>query len=202
MKKFLSSAVLAVSLTFGFGAVTYGADDDVYELPQWGEAVIMYVPNRVLDVLDIFSLSAGAGPIVGLDLRLTRLATAGAGVGASAKLVKGYNRQYGVALEEGYNLDLLMLSCEKKETHMSSRFIKKIDIDRTTLVTPNDRVYNFYDGSRDYWSIGFSAAAIAEVEFDLHLVEVVDFITGIFFIDLKADDLDVYEVAGTREIKL
>ena len=195
MKKFLSSAVLAITLTFGFNA-------DAFEIPEWGESVIMYAPNRVMDVLDIFSLSVGVGPVAKLGARVTRFITVGGGIGAAAKLVKGYDRQYGVNLEEGYNLDLLMFTSEKQVTHLASRFVDKIDIETIGAVTPNDRIYNFYEGSRDYWSIGVSAAAIAEVDFDLHIIEIFDLVAGIFFIDLRADDLDVYSVAGTREIEL
>ena len=202
MKKIFRTAVAALALTFGFGSNTFAQEEDSYELTHWDAKLIMYIPNRVMDALDIFSLSLGAGPVVGADLRFTRVLTGGAGIGASAKLVKGYNRQYGVKLEEGYNLDLFVFSAEKQETVMASRFIERIDIERSALITPNDRVYDFYEGARDYWSIGASLALIVDVEFDFHLIEVFDLITGVFFIDLKADDMSVYDVAGTRDVNL
>lgn len=202
MKKFLRTAVTAVALTFGFGSNLFADDNDTYELSGWQEELIMYVPNRIMDALDIFSLSIGAGPVIGADVRATRLVTVGAGAGAAVKVVKGYHRQYGVELQEGYNIDFLMYSIEKQQTDMASRFINRIDIDRTCIVTPDDRVYDFYEGARDYWSIGASLALILDVDVDVHPVEIFDFVTGIFCIDLCADDMSVYDVAGTREIEL
>ena len=75
MKKFLSAVTLGVALTCGCGS-------QAYEISNTVDKLVMYVPNRVLDVLDIFSLSVGAGPVAKAELRATRLATAGAGIGA------------------------------------------------------------------------------------------------------------------------
>ena len=203
MKKLQKIAVFVCAIAFSFLSTGYaGESGSKYELNWWQDKLIMYVPNRVMDVLDIFSLSVGAGPVVGIDARVTRAITAGAGVGAVAKLEKGYNRQYGAVVEDGYNIDFLFLSAEKKETVNATRFIKRIDVDRICAVWPNDEVYDFYEGARDYWSVGVSLAAIVDIDFDIHPVEILDMLTGFFFIDLKGDDLEVYDVANTREIDL
>jgi hypothetical protein len=201
MKKVLLSSVLALGCLLS--SVNLNAEEKKEkELTWWQEKLIMYIPNRVMDVLDIFSVSVGAGPKIGLEGRVTRIVTAGAGIGAAAKLEKGYNRQYGALVDDGYNLDFLFLSAEENKTVKSTRFIKKLDVDRVTAVLPGDNVYDFYDGARDYWSIGASAALGLDISADIHIIEIFDMITGFFFIDLKADDMDVYDVAHTRKYKL
>jgi len=198
MKKIFSSVIVMISLTFCMNS-------QAYELSDFEQSLVMYVPNRVMDTLDIFSLSAGLGPKAALQLRASRVVTAGGSIGGTAKLVKAYDRQYGYAVEDAdqnYAADLFFFTAEKNVTLVSSRFVDKLDIERIGAITPSDRVYDFYEGSRDYWSIGFSVALIGDVEFDLHLLEVFDLIGGIFLIDFKADDYDVYSVAGTREVEL
>jgi len=195
MKKFLSAVTLGVALTCGCGT-------QAYEISNTVDKLVMYVPNRVLDVLDIFSLSVGVGPVAKAELRATRLATVGAGIGATAKLVKENNRQYGLRTARGYDITALMFSAEKKETDWATRLVMRIDIEKIGVATPTERVYDFYDGARDYWTIGASLGLIAQVDFDVHVVEIVDLVTGIFFIDIKADDLDIYQVAGTRDVEL
>ena len=160
----------------------------------WGQKLIMYIPNRVMDFLDIGSGAIGFGPKAKLEARYTRLATFGAGVGASAKLMKGANRQIGVAAEEGYNATALCFTTEKQDMYRNSRLVKKVDIEKVGINTPDERLYDFYDGARDYWAIGYSAALLLELEYNLHPVEFVDFLAGFFFIDFKADDYEYDEV--------
>lgn len=50
-------------------------------------------------------------------------------------------------------------------------------------------LYDFYDGERDFWRIGGALGLLLEGELYIHPVEFADFVTGIFFIDLRADDL-------------
>ena len=45
---------------------------------NWGEKFALYLPNRVLDALDMFSFSLGIGPVAEARLMGTRLADVGA----------------------------------------------------------------------------------------------------------------------------
>lgn len=174
-------AVLATLMVFSF---TASAEEG------WGDKLIMYIPNRVMDFLDIGSGTIGIGPKVKWETRYTRVATLGAGIGASAKLMKAPNRQIGVAAEEGYDATVLWFTAEKKDMYRNSRYIKKVDFEKVGVNKPTEKLYDFYDGPRDYWAFGQSIALLIDLEYDLHPVEFVDFLAGFLFIDIKADDYE------------
>lgn len=161
---------------------------------SWGEKAIMYLPNRVMDFFDIASGTIGIGPKAKLEYRYTRLATLGAGIGSSAKLMKAPNRQIGVAVDEGYNATALCFTAEKQDMYRNSRLVKKVNVEKVGVNLPDERLYDYYDGARDYWSFGQSIALLLELEYDLHPIEFVDFLTGIILIDIKADDYEYDEV--------
>lgn len=166
------------------GTAGYNAKaDDV-----WSK-IALYIPNRVMDALDIVTLSVGVGPVVRADVYATRAFAFGAGVGAEVMAVKGYNRQYGVCREAGYNMSFAMFNSVNLTRDGQSRLVVPFVIDEDGFPSPNERLYEFYSGARDYWAFGGSLALGLAGTLAIHPVEIADFITGIFFIDLKEDDI-------------
>ena len=51
---------------------------------------------------------------------------------------------------------------------------------------PNESI--FADRIKDYWALEVEAAALIDVKFGLHPLNIADFITGIFFYDLLGND--------------
>ena len=92
MKKILSGIVFALVLFTGMELQA-----------QWVDKVTLYVPNRILDLLDVFSLDIGGGPAARAELRLTHAVQGGGGFGYTANLVKDTNRQYGYAMQNGWS---------------------------------------------------------------------------------------------------
>ena len=80
-------AILSICAVCMFSATALRAD-------SIGEKLLLYIPNRICDLLDIFSVSVGIGPTVRAELMATELAKVGFGVDfGSARLYKEWNRQ-------------------------------------------------------------------------------------------------------------
>jgi hypothetical protein len=180
MKKISLIFICAIMLgTCGFSAKA----DDV-----WSK-IALYIPNRVMDALDVFTVSVGVGPVARAELHATRAFAFGAGVGAEVMAVKGANRQYGVCREAGYDLSFAMFNKVSLVRDGQSRLIEPFEIDENGFPRPTQRLYEFYDGARDYWEFGGSLACGIAGTLAIHPIEIADFVTGIFFIDLKDDDI-------------
>ena len=178
MKKFILLLTVAVS-----AIVSPMAKADVTE------KLLLYVPNRFMDALDMFSLSLGAGLEARAEVRATRFLDYGAGIGPSVRLIKGYNRQYGIGFESGYNMNFTNLTDESRTRVDSTRSVIDYAESYTGLVWPGMNIYEPQTGARDYWEIGGDLALLVGVHLGFHPVECADFFTGLVGYDLKDDDL-------------
>ena len=105
MKKMLLLFAFTVILLGGYSAKAQGVVD----------GVCLYIPNRLIDALDTFTLNMGVGPVVRCELRGTRAVQGGGGIGATAKVIKDYNRQYGACLQNGWNWEFISVAAEDIE---------------------------------------------------------------------------------------
>ena len=153
------------------------------------DRLILYVPNRTLDLLDIVDVSIGLGPKAKVKAWITRYCDLGLGFGSSAKLVKGYNRQYGAGLESGMDASLFMYSVNDVKMYDTTRDVQEYFLYDTGIPSINNTVYNFWKGPRDIFSIGLEGAAFLDVGVEVHPFEIIDFFAGFFFLDPKGDDL-------------
>lgn len=177
MKKFMFLSVLALSLTMGSSSRAAVLD-----------TLLLYIPNRAVDFVDTFSVCLGFGPAAHGHVWVTRAVGFGGGVGATAQVVKEINRQYGTALIDGWESSFMVISAEDKKLTEGTRGVKDYYYYSTGIPLPDEQIYNFYDGARDYWSFGVHAALLGELQLEFHPVELGDFVSGFFFIDLKGDD--------------
>jgi hypothetical protein len=153
------------------------------------DKLLLYLPNRIIDMTDIFSLSLGFGPTVSAEMRATRAFSFGGAIGASGNLIKDYNRQYGYALDNGWSWSFTCIGAESMERSHTNRWVQEYWNEYTGYTDPSNNIYDFSEGARDYWELGVSAGLLVTVHAALHPVEIADFITGWFFIDLKGDDI-------------
>lgn len=181
MRKYILGLVLA--LTFAMGAES--------KADNFNDQLLLYIPNRAMDLMDMFSLKLGFGPKIKLEGRLTRFIAAGGGIGTTANLVKEYNRQYGCDIEDGWDTSIFWFTAEDSEVAKSTRGVKKYWYQYNGIPTPTEQIYDFHEGARDYWEIGGECALLLNVHFALHPVDIADFFTGLVFIDLKGDDLTI-----------
>ncbi len=187
MKKI--GAIVAALFVLTSGISTHAADS-VYE------GIVLYIPHRIVDMMDIFSLTLGFGPTARLKLFATRDFSFGAGTSVEAKLIKQINRQYGVGLESGWETSFMMMSAEHKQLEHAGGSVKDFYYYSTGTPSPSENIYKFYDGARDFWSLGAEAGVgLVELTGELHPVEIADFITGWVFIDLKDDDFGVEDIS-------
>ncbi|OGV50908.1 MAG: hypothetical protein A2X49_05705 [Lentisphaerae bacterium GWF2_52_8] len=158
------------------------------------DKLLLYFPNRIMDLLDIASLTPSFGPQAHLEVWATRAFSFGAGIGASSKLVKAYNRQYGVGMENGWSMSFTCISAENTQVVHTSRDVKEYSYHAVGIPDPFDQVYDFQKGARDYWAIGVRGGGIVELEGELHPIDIADFVLGWFFIDIKGDDFTIDDI--------
>jgi hypothetical protein len=163
---------------------------------QFLDMLILYLPNRGMDLLDILDLSLGFGPAVKAKVWATRYMSFGGGIGGTAKVIKGYNRQYGAGLESGWSASFLMLTAENTQLYNTTRGVQKYFEYNTGIPSLDDNVYNFWRGPRDMFSIGAEVALFGEVDVEVHPFELVDFLAGLFCLDPKGDDITMSEIDG------
>ena len=177
MKKlFLALAVVATGL---FGSQAQAA--------TIGEKLLFYIPNRIVDALDVVSIAVGIGPVVEARLMATRALDFGLGIGMTAKAYKIHNRQIGLGIEEGWYWSFIVGE-ESYKIHDTTPLVAAYTETCAGFPEPTQRVYKFYDGNRDYWAIGGSLGLLIDGDLYVHPVELVDFILGFFLIDIKDDD--------------
>mgnify|MGYP000865071448 CR=1 FL=1 len=179
MRKFLMGTVFAAIMLCG--AATQA---------QWVDKLALYVPNRILDILDTFTLNIGVGPTLRAELRATHAFQFGAGAGITAKAIKDINRQYGGALENGWRWSFSCIRGASYERRNHTRWVEPYFIDDIGFPSPMARYFDYHKGAIDYWEFGGTlGAGLVEVDLSIHPIEMVDAVLGLVLIDIKGDDL-------------
>jgi hypothetical protein len=128
----------------------------------------MYIPNRLLDVLDVVRLRVRVGPGLAVDARATKVASA---------FVGSYASVY-VGLPGPRNRPL-----PKLPIGLESRTGVQASVADATISAGLDPDYGPAE-------IGLGVQAlIVGVDVGVEPLEFVDLLAGIFFIDLTGDDL-------------
>ena len=178
MKKFI--ALVAVVFTMTAGTIIQA---------QVLDKIVLYIPNRIVDAMDMFSISLAFGPTARGEVWCTRPFAYGAGTGVLVKAAKAYNRQYGCGFESGWETNFMAVTAEGKELTNCVGSLKDYNNYYSGPPRTDQRIYNFYNGERDYWSTGMTGGlAIVEVSGEFHPVEIFDFFAGFLFFDIKGDD--------------
>jgi hypothetical protein len=175
------------------------AKNEVHKKNQeaFKDKLLLYIPNRVVDCLDIIDIGFGFGPAVKAKMWATRWFAFGGGIGGTAKVVKGYNRQLGAGLQSGWNASFMMITAENTEMYETTRGLQTYSEYRTGVPSLSDSVYNFWRGPRDIFSFGVEGAIFGEVDAEVHPFELVDFAAGLFFLDPKGDDFTMDDIQSS-----
>ena len=146
--------------------------------------IAWYLPNRLVDLLDCFSIEAGIGEI-GLNVQFTRYATFGAGIGYSGMIGWSNNRQLGVYTQRIWNADFLNVNGSEVYRENVLGNYKPFFQTNSGLID-----MDYYCNSRavDPYAIGVRAGFYPTIQFQFHPVELADFVAGLLFIDFKNDD--------------
>lgn len=155
------------------------------------DKLVLYVPNRIVSFFDIFSADVGYGPSIKADVAVTKAFDFGAGTGATSKAIKGYNRQYGFALENGYKLSFGPITAEETEVSHSTNNVQDYWVHSKGLPDYTEKVYDIEKGARDYWAVSVGAALFVEADFAIHPIDIANFVTGFFLYDIKDNEYDL-----------
>ena len=186
VKKFIALVTLVFAMAVGTASQA-----------QILDKIVLYFPNRIVDAMDTFSISLAFGPTARGEVWCTRPFAYGAGTGVLAKVAKGYNRQYGCGLESGSETNFMAITSETKYLSNCVGSLKNYELDYSGPPRTDERIYDFHEGARDYWSIGMTGGlAIAEVNGEFHPVEIVDFFAGFLFFDIKGDDFTFADLSN------
>ena len=169
------------------------------------EDVLLWLPNRLIDLTDIVSFGVGShfgAPKVGI--RVTRAIDFNAGDAAYCVFRKDYNRWFGCSLEQGHSASFLYMGTENYRVDRVwgiDRWWYPTDDSKVVLrgqnmlyqynwwEHPTQGVYDIKTGTRDWFEISAEFGCLVYTRVAIHPIEIVDFILGIFFIDIKDDDL-------------
>ncbi len=168
----------------------FGASSSLHAQSQWMDKVTLYFPNRILDILDVFSLNLGVGLTAHASLRATHAAEIGGGFSATAQMIKDQNRQYGFARRNGVYSGIGPIVATNMERRPAFLLAKEYWWDKDGLVSPSDEIFLQKEGAYDFWEIGGSLGlGVIEADVSIHPVEILDAVLGFFFIDITDDDL-------------
>lgn len=153
-------------------------------------SLIFYLPNRIVDLTDIVSLGIGVPSIPDLfvssahvNLHATRFVQLGAGSTHGLFMGKSYGREFSWTLSHK-ELSVGPLTT----TQLRWQGQTTAQVERVGVLEPSDSP--FVQGRMDYWGIGAHVGLLPlAVSVELHPGEVLDFIAGLFFIDLMEDDV-------------
>ncbi len=158
------------------------------------EKVLWYLPDRIMDFIDAFSVSVGFGAQLGGGVWVTRSLQAVLFVGSSADIGFFQKRNIGVRAETSADVVLGPIG----GSAISGTRVGTGGVDQTTSVlwlhVPSEKIYQEY---RDYWGVGAKIGLIyLGLEVEYHPIEIYDFLLGLVTFDPLNDDF-----AHTRRLR-
>ena len=131
MKHRLAAILIGIGMLFSASA-------SVHAQSQWMDKVTLYFPNRILDLLDSFSLNIGVGLTAHASLRATHEVEIGGGFSATAQMIKDHNRQYGFARRNGVYSGIGPIVATNMERRPAFLLAKEYWWDKDGLISPSD----------------------------------------------------------------
>ena len=152
--------------------------------------ICCYLPNRLLDLLDIVSIDLKSGIYFGAGFQITKAFGLGGQIGYNAGLYKDINRQYGIVFESGYQAQVGFLTTEDVCLFNPIGNVQTYWEHGNNFPDPKDKLYDRYTGARDYWAVEVYLYALVGAKVSFHPIEFADFFAGFICNDeLKKDDL-------------
>ncbi len=162
MQRLLTTIVL---LVFLFAPVSALAGEAESPGKSFGHRVLFYIPNRIFDVFDLVRARVRIGPGLAIDARVTR---------------------YGDLYAGGYSTLFVGIHGPRTKPRIPwpIGFEARAGIKATSLadVATEGPAYGYGEVGA-----GFQAAIVG-VDIGADVVEVLDLVLGLFFIDLTGDD--------------
>ena len=165
--------------------------DDDPEKSSFGDKLLWYLPNRICDFFDCFTLEIGGGVNARLDLHLTSACCLGAGYGNEYMLgwdrrFFGGEKRWGDFDRIGYKADLFFLGVEQRNFENVFGNVPSYRVRRKGVV--DIKAPEYKDNKRDFWALGADVGLLYNVKVEIHPLALADFISGLFLIDIEKDD--------------
>jgi hypothetical protein len=156
-------------------------DPDLYERLLW------YLPDRVLDALDIISFDVHMGFGLFVDLHATRAAQLGLGFRTVGGVGWHDHRSLGIQTQVQASANVLAFGRESYDAYLvGTSEVRAGRWSVSELHAPTSELYQEY---KDYWAIGAGVTALwVGADVDIHLLEIFDFAVGWFTFDPLNDD--------------
>lgn len=164
--------------------------------PSLARRLILYLPDRLLDILDVIGFDVHVGPGVYLNTHLTRAFQLGAGARAVAGLGWHTKRSFGLLGQAEAGMTLLASGAQTYSAgQVGTSGIQAGVFNQAGVHRPTDPVYQRL---RDYWAFGVDTTLVlVGLAVDVHPVELVDFVGGLILKDPLRDDF-----GGTKRLRL
>lgn len=164
--------------------------------PSRMKRIIMYLPDRLLDALDLVGFDIHLGPGGYLNYHITRALQVGGGARTVLGLGWHTKRSLGLLGKAEAGLSAVAAGAQTyNAAQVGTSGIQAGAYHQAGLHRPIDPLYQ---EMRDYWAVGADATIIfLGLSWDVHPVELFDFISGFFLRDFLNDDL-----SSTRGLRL
>jgi hypothetical protein len=153
-----------------------------------GRYLLLYIPNRCVDALDIISIDLTIGGAFGAEVQATRYFQIGGSYGESYFVGMGYSRQFGAGHKVTNHAGFFFMEKDVTFVDETTGTVKEYVIDFPEFLTADRDLDAFRDKDVDFWKVGGNIGWIIGIDFGIHPLEVADFVTGIFWFDPSEDD--------------
>jgi hypothetical protein len=150
--------------------------------------ILLYIPNRIADVADIFTFSVSAGDFFEWQMQMTRYSQIGGFTGQSSFWGSAYKRQFGTWHKDSHRFGFGFWEKEITVVDETTGSVKEYLINFPNFLIANHRLDAFYYDDVDFWELSFNIGWFAGFGFAMHPIEFADFFTGFFLIDISDDD--------------
>ncbi|MEM7179690.1 MAG: hypothetical protein AAF518_02175 [Spirochaetota bacterium] len=149
--------------------------------------ILMYIPDRFLDIFDLVDVWINIGPQFGVSAKATSVFQGEAFAGAYTGFGFGQNKMWGAKVEKrgSFAIGPLGITDHSSTTVGTGSF--QVGEDYLYVHTPGKQLYK---EEKDYWSFGAQAGGLfLGWEIQIHPMEILDLALGFLFIDLLDDDI-------------
>lgn len=163
-----------------------GGFNDNWKHFGWG--LLMYVPNRVCDVLDLLTLRVGGGPKLGAGIQVTEFFQLKGETGESGFFGLGFDRQWGGGVYNGFSYGVLWFD---RDNYGISEVVgrqRSYELTDPGIRVPSLSEPRYRSRDIDPWAIGVNFSLIVDLDVKIHLAAIPDLLLGILMFDPDHDD--------------
>jgi len=161
-----------------------------------GRRLFWYIPNRIFDFFDTFTLAQNVGPQLGAAVTFTRFLQFGAYSGKTIGIGFYQKSTLGIQAESSRELSFGPLGLSIVAGARVGLRAARAGAGITLLQRPGKAIYQNY---RDFWAIGTKIGIIfAGAEFYLHPIDIADFLIGLTSLDPLNDDWGINKRAKLK----